>query len=70
MANSLEVVQRRQKDYLQSDGDISGYEEEFENLFKEMQAFGYGCSAQKNFHTANSYVLVMPYQLSGLCLDP
>ncbi|GLH03469.1 Protein of unknown function [Gryllus bimaculatus] len=60
MANSLEVVQRRQKDYLQSDGDISGYEEEFENLFKEMQAFGYGCSAQK----------MMPYQLSGLCLDP
>ncbi|KAK7789759.1 hypothetical protein R5R35_013929 [Gryllus longicercus] len=48
MANSLEVVQRRQKDYLQSDEDISGYEEEFESLFKEMQAIGYGCSAQKS----------------------
>ncbi|KAK7788551.1 hypothetical protein R5R35_011741 [Gryllus longicercus] len=45
MANSLEeIMQRRLKDYLQSSGTISGYVEDFENLFTELEASGYSYS--------------------------
>ncbi|KAK7792811.1 hypothetical protein R5R35_013555 [Gryllus longicercus] len=49
MANSLEeVLQRRLQDYLQSSGIITDYVEDFENLFKELEANGYGYSVRSS----------------------
>ncbi|KAK7788546.1 hypothetical protein R5R35_004765 [Gryllus longicercus] len=56
MANSLEeIMQRRLKDYLQSSGTISGYVEDFENLFTELEASGYSYSIRHSRPCVGKY---------------
>ncbi|GLH00318.1 ATP synthase subunit a, partial [Gryllus bimaculatus] len=61
MANSHEeIMQRRLKDYFQSSGTISGYVEDFENLFTELEASGYSSSIQHSRQGGATFLVWIP----------